>query len=126
VPGNANGYLYTSYNYDSPKADSATTGTGSSSIHAVSMPCNYKGTLTAQTRDFVYQSTTYGTSLVLPALWLASATNPENGTVIYTYNADGTLATKQDANGNIVNYKYDIYGRLTVNEAGSTLHVVFR
>jgi YD repeat-containing protein len=31
---------------------------------------------------------------------LTSATNPENGTVSYTYNADGTLASKTDANNN--------------------------
>ena len=72
----------------------------SNTIHAVSMP---RGTST-QTRDFVYDSTTQR---------LTSATNPENGTVSYTYNADGTLATKLDANGNTESYSYDTYGRLT-------------
>ena len=28
-----------------------------------------------------------------------SVTNPENGTTSYTYNADGTMATKTDAKG---------------------------
>jgi YD repeat-containing protein len=65
-----------------------------------------------QTRTFVYASTTYST-LVLPALWLTMATNPENGTVSYTYNADGTLASKEDANGNTETYTYDAYQRLT-------------
>jgi YD repeat-containing protein len=49
----------------------------------------------------------------LVALWLTSATNPENGTVSYTYNADGTLASKTDANGNTETYTYDAYQRLT-------------
>ena len=52
-------------------------------------------------------------TLNLPALWLTSATNPENGTVSYTYNADGTLASKKDANGNTETYTYDAYQRLT-------------
>jgi YD repeat-containing protein len=45
-------------------------------------------------------------------LWLTSATNPESGTVSYTYNADGTLAKKTDANGNPETYEYDAYQRL--------------
>ena len=61
-----------------------------------------RGTST-QTRDFYYDPTTQR---------LTSATNPENGTVSYTYNADGTLATKLDANGNTESYNYDTYGRL--------------
>ena len=44
---------------------------------------------------------------------VTSATNPENGTVSYTYNADGTLASKTDANGNTETYTYDAYQRLT-------------
>jgi len=52
---------------------------------------------------------------------LTSATNPENGTVSYTYNADGTLATKKDANGNTESYTYDTYGRLTaIPDRGQT------
>jgi YD repeat-containing protein len=44
-----------------------------------------------QTRTFNYTTgTTVGTLLL-------SATNPENGTVTYTYNTDKTLATKTDA-----------------------------
>ena len=39
--------------------------------------------------------------------------DPENGTLSYTYNADGTLATKHDANGNTETYTYDTLGRLT-------------
>jgi len=47
-----------------------------------------------------------------PALWLTSATNPESNTVSYTYNADSTLASKRDANGNTESYQYDAYQRL--------------
>lgn len=80
----------------------------------VSMP----RTTGTQTRTFVYASTAYST-LVLPALWLTSATNPENGTVSYTYNADGTLHTKKDAIGNTLTLTYDSYGRLTSSPAGT-------
>jgi len=38
---------------------------------------------------------------------LASATNPENGTVSYTYNNDGTLQKRTDARGQRVEYTYD-------------------
>jgi YD repeat-containing protein len=78
----------------------------------VAMPRNTSNGLVTQTRTFVYASTTYST-LTLPALWLTSATNPENGTVSYTYNVDGTLAGKTDANGNTETYTYDAYQRLT-------------
>ncbi|MBZ5570212.1 MAG: hypothetical protein LAN64_20525, partial [Acidobacteriia bacterium] len=44
---------------------------------------------------------------------LLSATNPENGTVSYTYNADGSMATRLDAKGQKTAYSYDTYGRLT-------------
>ena len=52
---------------------------------------------------------------------LLSATNPENGTVTYTYNTDHTLATKVDANGNSFAYTYDNYKRLTQIKVGSTV-----
>ena len=44
-----------------------------------------------QTRTFAYNSTTQ---------FLASATNPENGTISYVYNADSILSTKTYNNGN--------------------------
>ena len=44
--------------------------------------------------------------------YLQSATNPENGTVSYTYNSDGTLATKTDAKGVVTGYTYDSQKRL--------------
>jgi len=68
------------------------------------MTRNVGGSNVTQTRSFVYDSTTQR---------LISATNPENGTVSYTYNADGTVATKIDAKGNKEAYTYDSYQRLT-------------
>src|SRR5205814_8576228 len=55
-----------------------------------------------QTRTFVYGGA-----------YLVSATNPENGTVVYTYNADGTMATKIDAKKQKVAYTYDVSKRVT-------------
>jgi YD repeat-containing protein len=72
---------------------------------------------TTQTRSFNYNtsSTTVGAHLL-------SATNPENGTVSYTYNSDHTLNTKTDAKGQVFTYTYDGYKRpLTVSVAGTTL-----
>ncbi len=70
-------------------------------IH-VSMP---RGS-TTQTRTFNYNSGTTVTGL------LQSATNPENGTVTYTYNWN-LLGTKTDAKGQQLAYWYDTYNRLT-------------
>ena len=56
-----------------------------------------------QTRTFNYNG----------GVLLQSATNPENGTVSYTYNADNTVATKTDANGQTLTYSYDTLGRLS-------------
>jgi YD repeat-containing protein len=44
---------------------------------------------------------------------LLSTTNPENGTVTYTYNSDKTLATKTDAKGQQILYSYDSLKRIT-------------
>ncbi|MGD1098721.1 MAG: hypothetical protein ABSB35_42955 [Bryobacteraceae bacterium] len=55
-----------------------------------------------QTRTFVYNGP-----------YLMSATNPENGTVSYTYNSIYKVATKTDAKGQQVQYTYDTLGRLT-------------
>ncbi len=72
----------------------------------VSMP---RGANT-QTRTFTYNvGTTVGIDLL-------SATNPENGTITYTYNSDHTLHTK----GGLA-YSYDNYKRLTQVMSGSTV-----
>jgi len=55
-----------------------------------------------QTRTFAYND----------AGLLTSATNPENGTVAYYYNADNTLHYSQDAKGQQTVYTYDTYKRL--------------
>jgi len=58
---------------------------------------------TTQTRTFVYNS----------AGQLTSATNPENGTVSYTYNSDTTLNNRTDAMGQVTVYTYDPLKRIT-------------
>jgi YD repeat-containing protein len=55
-----------------------------------------------QTRSFVYNGN-----------FLMSATNPENGTVSYTYSSGGKVATRTDAKGQQVVYSYDSYARLS-------------
>jgi len=59
---------------------------------------------TTQTRTFAYSD----------AGLLTSATNPENGTVNYTYNADNTLAYKVDAKSQKTAYTYDSEKRVTM------------
>ena len=86
MPG---GTLITSYSYDWMKH-----------LAGVTMP---RGG-TTQTRTFVYDD----------AGRLTSATNPENGTVSYSYNADNTLAYKHDAKGQDTVYSYDSQKRVTV------------
>src|ERR1700675_1240014 len=77
----------------------------------VSMP---RGSNT-QTRTFNYLTgTTVGIDLL-------SATNPENGTVTYTYNSDHSLHTKTDAKSQVFTYSYDSYKRLTQIMVGSTV-----
>src|ERR1700719_4182811 len=68
-----------------------------------------------QTRSFNYiTGTTVGIDLL-------SATNPENGTIAYTYNSDHTLHTKTDAKGQVFTYSYDSYKRPTQVMVGSTV-----
>jgi len=69
-------------------------------LTGVSMP-RPSGT---QTRTF-----NYGTP---PGAFLMSATNPENGTVTYTYDSKNRLETKIDAKGQKMVYGYDTYNRL--------------
>jgi YD repeat-containing protein len=82
-PANApSGTLTTSYAYDWMKHVSQVTMTRGG---------------TTQNRYFVYSD----------AGLLTSATNPENGTVTYTYSADNTLQYKHDAKGQDTVYTYD-------------------
>jgi YD repeat-containing protein len=79
-------------------------------LTSVSMPRGF----TTQTRSFNYTSgTTVGINLL-------SATNPENGTVTYTYNSDNTSNTKTDAKGQMFTCTYDGYKRVTQISVGST------
>ena len=41
------------------------------------------------------------------------ATNPENGATSYTYNADGTMATKADAKSQVLTYYLKLEGGCT-------------
>jgi YD repeat-containing protein len=45
---------------------------------------------------------------------LTSATNPENGTVTYTYDNAHRVLTRTDAKGQKTQYTYDLYGRKTL------------
>jgi RHS repeat-associated protein len=78
-----------------------------------------RGTVT-QTRSFNYNNTSGNVTALLQ-----SATNPENGTVSYTYNADNTLATKTDARSQEVSYTYDSFQRVTKITRPSGQNVVF-
>src|SRR5208283_4762338 len=62
---------------------------------------------TTQTRTFNYAVGTTVGSLLL------SATNPENGTVTYTYNSNNQIATKTDAKNQKTQLTYDSYNRVT-------------
>jgi RHS repeat-associated protein len=44
---------------------------------------------------------------------LLTATNPESGTLIYTYNNDGNVATKTDARNIVATFAYDALHRIT-------------
>ena len=74
----------------------------------VSMPRPGKGasagTTITQTRTWTYDTVTQKVSTV---------TNPESGTVSFSFNADGTLNYKLDANGQKLLYAYDTDGRVT-------------
>ena len=75
--------------------------------HLTGVSMTRPGFSTAQTRSFAYSGNN-----------LTSATNPENGTVSYTYygsgyNGFGKIATRTDAKGQEVVYTYDSYSRLS-------------
>jgi len=55
-----------------------------------------------QTRTFAYTGAD-----------LTSATNPENGTVTYTYDNAHHVLTRTDARSQQTQYTYDVYGRLS-------------
>jgi RHS repeat-associated protein len=59
---------------------------------------------TTQTRTFTYDNTTQR---------LMSVNHPESGSVTYTYNSNGTVASKVDAKNQKMEYVYDSYQRVT-------------
>ena len=71
---------------------------------------------TTQTRTFNYNLATGR---------LTSATNPENGTVSYSYNADGTLASKTDAKGQRIEYSYNELKQVTQIRRGETVDLYY-
>lgn len=96
---------------DEPDSSNNSLGT----VDAPVQPTNYSydalGNLTTvvqgstgaqQTRTFMYDSLSR----------LKSATNPESGTVSYTYDVNGNLKTKQDARSVITTYEYDALNRV--------------
>ena len=64
---------------------------------------------TTQTRTFSYNTAMQLQSVGTPETGTATA----NGSVSYTYNADGTPATQTDAKGVVKTYAYDNYQRVT-------------
>lgn len=71
-----------------------------------------RGSTGTQTRTFNYNNQTSPTTVVTG--FLQTTTNPENGTVTYSYNPPtNELASKTDANGTTLRYGYDNYNRLT-------------
>jgi RHS repeat-associated protein len=71
----------------------------------VSMP---RGGGSPQVRSFNY---TYSNGVTVP--YMLSSTNPETGTVSYTYDTNGVLLTKTDAKNQVFTYGYDGYKRMT-------------
>jgi RHS repeat-associated protein len=64
--------------------------------------CGPSTTNCSQTRSFQYDSLSR----------LKQATNPESGTIQYTYDANGNLATKTDAHGILTTFAYDALNRI--------------
>jgi RHS repeat-associated protein len=125
------GWIATEYNNQSSPATFYTVGgaqsqggSGGGPVYLTNYTYDMLGHLTqvsmprgatTQTRTFNYTS---GNSV---GAHLLSATNPENGTVSYTY-SNHLLATKTDAAGNQFTYAYDSLHRLqTVSANGNVL-----
>jgi RHS repeat-associated protein len=79
----------------------------------VQMKRTVNGNLVTQNRTWVYDPTTQR---------LTSKISPEAGTVTYTYNTDGTVATVTDAKSQQKKFTYDSYGRVTkISAPGQTI-----
>ena len=108
------------------RVDEPTAGNNLGSTTAPNQATNYSfdalGNLVSvaqgsQTRTFAYSSLSL----------LTSATNPESGTINYTYDNNGNLSQKTDARGVVSNYTYDALNRNTAityaNDPSGTLPV---
>ena len=105
--------LTTSYTYDWMNHVAGVTMTRPNVSYAANGVCSEIGSPVTQTRTFVYSD----------AGLLTSATNPENGTVLYYYNTDNTLYYKVDAKGQNTIYSYDSEKRVnTVQHCTGTLY----
>ncbi len=82
----------------------------------VQMTRTISGTNVTQTRSWVYDPNTQ---------FLTSVTQPESGTVTYTYNSDGTLATRTDAKSQRAVYTYDAYQELQQISRGTGSNGIF-
>ena len=72
-------------------------------------------TLVSMTRGTTLQTRTFNYyHLGSMTAYLQSATNPENGTVTYSYNGYNKVASKTDAKGQEIDYTYDGLARLTM------------
>ena len=93
---------------DEPTGSPGSLGSTGSPNQATSYGYNALDNLTrvtqrTQRRIFVYDSLSR----------LAQATNPESGTIRYTYDDNGNLTAKADARGVVTTYTYDRLDRLT-------------
>ncbi|MDQ3745360.1 MAG: RHS repeat protein, partial [Acidobacteriota bacterium] len=82
-------------------------------LRTVTQAGQQNGQQVTQQRSFVYDSLSR----------LTSATNPESGTVSYTYDPDGNLQTKTDSRGVTATYRYDHLNRniiVTYTTTGTT------
>jgi RHS repeat-associated protein len=127
----------TAYAYESGMTDSPVTAGGYTVQTGGSYPAFLTSytydllnhlTLVSMTRGSTTQTRTFNYTKPgnIVGAELLSATNPENGTVIYTYDSFHRLATKTDANGTQLGYSfsytYDAMNRLlTVAANGVTL-----
>ncbi len=82
----------------------------------VQMTRTISGTNVTQTRTWTYDPTTQ---------FLTSVTQPESGTVTYTYNSDGTLATRTDLKSQRAVYTYDAYQELIQVARGTVSNGIF-
>jgi YD repeat-containing protein len=96
---NSSGILNTFYSYN-----------GANQLIQVSMPRSNG----AQTRTFVWLG-----------MDLASATNPENGTVTYQYDGAHHVTQRTDQKNQHTSYSYDAYGRLTAVLGGLEFHYYY-